>query len=215
MSQIKISIAVMAHPSRAAKAKVLYDKVTRMPFHSVSLVYDEMDNEWSNGKASLVSHTDSDWHVVIQDDAIISLNFYDNVKAAIENVPQQTLISFYTGRVRPKSMEVTRAVSAAESKDYSWLWAYTLMWGVGIAIPTNLIRDVIKDAETKDFVYDRRIGWYFNKRRLPVYYTYPSIVDHDYKMGSLLNNDYAELPRVAHVYEPRHIKSWNSKAVKI
>lgn len=217
MSQIKISVAIMAHPSRYKSAEKLLKRLNHQKFHGVSLVYDKNNNEWENGKASLLSHPGSDWHIVIQDDAIISKDFYRNARNAILNVPKPTLISFYTGTVRPKVTEVKAAVDKAKEARSSWLRSNDLYWGVGLAIPTSQIDEVLESAKNKTSLYDRRIGWRYKKHNLPVYYTVPSLVDHNYKIGSILGNDYATEPRKAHWYEPEliDVTNWNKKEVKI
>lgn len=214
MSQINISVAVMAHPNRSSYAESLYNELTRQRFYSVSLIYDDGSGEWETGKRSLLSHTDSDWHVVIQDDAIISRNFYQNVENAILHAPQKTLLSFYTGTVRPKADEVKRAIDDAIVKSASWIRGKDLYWGVCIALPTDQIDPVLVSAANKTCLYDRRVGWHYAKHSLPVYYTVPSLVNHNYTIGSLLGHD-PKSPRKAHWYRPGLVKVWNMREVKL
>lgn len=214
MSQINVSIAVMAHPKRSSYAESLYNELTRQKFYSVSLIYDDGPGEWETGKRSLLSHTDSDWHVVIQDDAIISRSFYQNVKNAILHAPQPTLLSFYTGTVRPKVDETKIAIKKAIDNRASWIRSKDLYWGVCIALPTEQIDRVLESAKNKTCLYDRRVGWHYAKHSLPVYYSVPSLVDHDYAIGSLLGHD-PKSPRRAHWYQPGLVNKWNMKEVKL
>lgn len=211
----QISISVMAHPKRAENAKKLYEKLNGMPFSSLTLVYDDSSNEWDTGKRSLLAHGASDWHIVLQDDAIIGDTFYDNVLAAVTHVPKRSLISLYTGRVRPFAKMVTDAVGRANTNNASWLVADRLMWGVGIAIPTEHIEPLLEFSKRSPVVYDRRIGLYYYRARLPVYYTNPSLVDHDHTLGSLIGNDYAAEPRVAHKFADADGVTFNSRVVRI
>lgn len=199
---MNISVAVMAHPKRAANAVRLRNKLLGQGFASVSITYDEINSEWETGVRALGNHIDSDWHIVLQDDAIISHNtFYGNVTKALTAVPERTLVSFYTGKVRPFPTKIQNAVDVAQITKASWLKGNTLYWGVGIAIPTEQIEPMLEAANRKQLKYDSRVGWYYRQRRQPVYYTWPSIVDHNYKLGSLVGNDYVEEPRRAHRYE--------------
>lgn len=212
---MKISIAIMAHPKRVLEAERLHKLIKTMPFSYVSLIFDSQNDEWKNGETCLYQSFGSDWHIVIQDDAIISPLFYENVVKAIENIPSESLISFYTGRVRPYSFQVNRAVHKADERGASWLSAGTLFWGVCIAIPTKHIEGVLRFAQNRREAYDSRIGRYFMQNKLPVYYAYPSIADHDYTLGSLIGNDRTVEPRVAHRYEPGLITAWNKDVIPV
>lgn len=215
-----ISVAIMAHHSREERANELKESLLHQGFCHVDLCIDRSEvpsrkNEWVNGAKSLASHCRSEWHIVIQDDAIISNNFRKNVVTAIKNIPSRSIISLYTGRVRPFSTLVQNAVDEAERTGANWLLSSTLHWGVGIVIPTNYIDTLLEFTRDRNEEYDRRIGEYFFAGNAPVYYTYPSLVDHDDSLGSILGNGYNRLPRVAHRYEPGFIEHWNSKVIKM
>ncbi len=190
-----VSLAIMAHPSRKERAEALCDRLK--PFNPV-IVWDEKSSEWETGSRALLAYEDSDFHLVIQDDAVISGNFYVNVLAALDSIPSESLISFYTGKVKPAVRQTGLAVAAAQVSKSSWLKGQTLFWGVAIAVPTKYIEAIV--AQKSTHLYDRRVGEFFYKRYLPVWYTNPSIVDHAQE-PSLVSHDVSE-PRVAHIYEP-------------
>ena len=215
MNGLKISVAIMAHPDRSFNAERLMRALHNQGFYTVSLCYDNGEGEWGNGVRSLKAHTDSDYHCVIQDDAILSEYFYDNVVKAINNLPTKGLISFYTGTVRPKAEKVQAALFNAKSISASWLEGPTLYWGVGLCIHTDDIDLMLKYVKNIELPYDRRIGQYYQVRHIPVYYTIPSLVDHDYRLGSLMQNDYASEPRKARNYHSGEVYHWNNKSVKI
>lgn len=212
---MKISIAIMAHPRRVIEASRLHEKLRSMPFTNVSLVFDNSNDEWDTGERSLLSHDYGDWHIIIQDDAIISDHFYDNALTTINNVPSESLISFYTGKVRPYAQKILQAVEKADESGANWLQANTLFWGVCIAIPTKHIDQIIEHCRMNKREYDRRIGSYYMRHKLPVYYTHPSIADHDYTIGSLLGNDRAPEPRVAHRYHEGLLREANNSIISI
>lgn len=207
--EIKISCAIMAHPSRKEQADKLYNRLCKQGFHSVSLVYDKTDNEWDTGSTALQSHTDSDWHIVVQDDAIVDYRtFGDNVRSFLNHLPKTyngdpRILSFYTGTVKPYLERVELAIQAAKATNASFIEHDTLYWGVGIAIPTDAIQSIV-DTESNIPEYDARIGEWCKNNNVPVYYTYPSIVDHDYTLDSVLEHGTSE-PRRAHYYEPKKV----------
>lgn len=210
---MKISVSIMAHPKREEQAESLFAKLVTMPFDNTTLVYDNGMGELYNGDRALIRHT-GDWHLVLQDDAIIGDNFYTNLMSALENAPDQTIISLYTGKVRPFPTAVTTAVTKAQEEGASWLSHQTLLWGVGIAIKTDLIPAVLLKAKHSNLPYDRRIGQYFKDSRQKVYYTIPSIVDHNNTLPSLTGHGYAKEPRVAHMYSDE-ILNFNNKVIGI
>jgi hypothetical protein len=63
----------------------------------------------------------------------------------------------------------------------AWLTHTTLLWGVGILIPTETIPTILTTPSA--LPYDRRIGSHFDQ----VLYTWPSLVDHA-DIPSLLHN---------------------------
>lgn len=212
---MKITITIMAHPRRTEQANALYKKLVQYPFEKCSITWDEQNSEWHTGQRALMDHKGGDWHVVLQDDAIINEHFFTNLVKAIENVPDRVLFSLYTGTVRPFNDRVGAAV--ANAGNASWLKGYTLFWGVGIVIPTNHIEpmlEFVKDEHQDP--YDTRIGMFYFRNMLPVFYTNPSLVDHDDDIGTIVGTR-SSLPqgrRVARNMIDRD-HEWNSDFVEI
>lgn len=185
-----ISAAIMAHPKRKKQAEALALQLKQYPFVMVTVVYDKPkaashNDEWNNGVECLKRGIGvADWHVVIQDDAILSPGLFDNLQGAIATVPQKTLISLYTGKARPMGKRVQQAVDKV--KDETWLSYWLLMWGVGILLPSSHIEPLIEFVADRTEPYDTRIGIFYQRNRLPVYYTMPSLVDHNDEMGTLI-----------------------------
>lgn len=182
---MKISLAIMAHPSRTNAANRLALELGQYPFAAPQIIYDEINEEWHTGKRALqYGIGKADWHVVIQDDAILTPDFYRNIEKAIFALRQKTLISLYTGTSRPIPGRVKAAVDAAP--DGSFLRFQQLMWGVGLVIPTSHIEPMLEFVEDIELKYDNKIGEFYCRQGLYVYYTVPSLVDHDDDIDSLL-----------------------------
>jgi len=109
---------------------------------------------------------------------------------------QKTIISLYTGTSRPLGKRVQAAVDKAADGDM--LRFHQLLWGVGIVIPTSHIQPMIEFVEDIELQYDNKIGEFYCNNGLPIYYTIPSLVDHDDDLGSLLGHGQSPEPRVAH-----------------
>lgn len=212
---MNISITIMAHPKRADAAQELFDQLQQYPFSEISITWDQRNEEWDTGKRSLQAGIGvGDWHVVIQDDALLTPNFYENIEGAINAVPEKVLISLYTGTVKPMPEQIISAVSKAYYA--SWLKYMLLLWGVGIVIPSDHIEPLLEFVDTPEFnetLYDMKIGMFYQRHRLPIYYTVPSLVDHDDDMGSLIGTD-AKEPRRAHRLADG-VVLWNRQSVTI
>jgi hypothetical protein len=216
---MNISVTVMAVPSREIRAEHLRSLLQRYPFSDISVTYDfaeggTHESEWNNGVESLRSGLGKgDWHCVIQDDAILTPNFYENIEGAINNCPGgKTLISLYTGMPRPLGKRVKLAVDKVV--DETWLEYWLLMWGVGILIPTSHIEPMIDFVSDRTEPYDTRIGIFYQRNRLPIYYTMPSLVDHDDDLDSLLGHGKAKGARVAHRLATGLV-AWNKQVINI
>lgn len=209
----------MAHPKRRDAAEKLATELRQYPFVSVNVIYDSEDaasheQEWDNGTRCLMDGVGkADWHMVVQDDAILSPGLYDNLCGAIATVPQKSLISLYTGTSRPLGKRVKVAVDKVV--DETWLQYWLLMWGVGILLPSTHIEPLIDFVADRTEPYDTRIGIFYQRNRLPVYYTMPSLVNHDDEMGTLLPGHGTEPgARVAHRFATGPVR-WNGQVINI
>ena len=182
---MNISATIMAHPKRMDQAKELHIMLMQYPFTTTSVIYDEINQEWHTGKRALLQGVAAgDWHVVIQDDAVLTPDFYENLENAILALNQKTIISLYTGTARPIPGRVKKAVESMP--DGSFLRFHQLMWGVGFVIPSDHILPMLEFVEDIDLQYDNKVGEFYCRQGIPVYYTVPSLVDHNDDEDSLL-----------------------------
>lgn len=204
----------MAHPDRAKNAKALERQLSAMPFTDVYTIYDDSNSEWDTGsRAHRWGIGKADYHLVIQDDAVLTPGFYDNLERAIAAAPARSLISLYTGRVRPLPTRISAAVGKAEG--ISWLRFHMLLWGVAIVIPTDHIEHMLDFvADRNDLLYDIRVGTFYSANMLPILYTMPSLVDHNDDIGSLLSHGGTQEPRVAHKLAAGPLE-WNKRVIDI
>lgn len=197
---MQISITIMGHPRRDANIQKLLIQLVHMPFSDVSVTLDTENSEWHTGRRALLAGVGKgEYHVVIQDDAILTPNFYENVEQMICSLKTKTLVSLYTGTSRPLASRVTAAVN--KTPDGGFLRHHTLFWGVGIAIPTSHIEPMLEFVEDIALQYDNKIGEFYCRNGLPVYYCIPSLVDHDDDTDTLITGHGRDInfePRVAH-----------------
>lgn len=214
---MNISVAVMAHPKRKPDATALYDQLRLYPFVDVDIVWDQINDEWHTGKRALANGLviGSDWHVVVQDDAILTPHFYENLVGAIIALPKKTLLSLYTGTARPLPERVKSAVERAPLG--SFLEFRQLLWGVGIAIPTSHILPMLEFVEDINLQYDNKIGEFYCRQGMPVYYTVPSLVDHNDDLDTLIKGHgrYVNQDRRKAVFLATEVLNWSSNKTYI
>ncbi|WP_159795675.1 hypothetical protein [Puerhibacterium puerhi] len=205
---LTLSVVVMAHPRREAQAKELAWTVG-----ADRIVWDEGRGENDTGdRAWGAIDRRADWGLVLQDDAIAPMDLRYRFADGIATAPR-TCIGLYVGTSYPMPhSHIDSAVRAAETIGASWLETVSLLWGVGVAMPTEHVDPMLAFVEHSALPYDRRLGRYFRDAGLPIRYTFPSLVDH--RDGPTLLNPAdgpRVLPRKAHAYG---VPEWNERVVR-
>lgn len=206
---ITLSVDIVAHQKRLAMAEHLASSSNADRLWVDDGTLGEWKNHlraWRAAEGSGATHA-----VILQDDAVPVEGFRDAVLQAVELKPGE-LISLYVGTHRPRREEVLRSVGVADREKASWLVADTLMWGVGIVIPTHLIGEALEEVRTSRLPYDQRIGKWAEDTGRDVYYTWPSLVDHKDEETVVKGRSKSQGVRVAHRVG---IPEWNDKAVRI
>src|SRR5690606_21836290 len=150
-----IKTVIMAHPSRSAHANKLKQSLIRQQLYA-DIIWDTDNNVWNTARRCLLAGMQADWTIVLQDDSIIGSTFADNAVGAITTVPQDTLISFYTGTTKPFARRVTAAVEQAKDQDASWIVFDRLCWGVGTAINSKYIKPLLDELDNSSLPHDER-----------------------------------------------------------
>lgn len=177
---MRLSCAVRAHPHRRDLVDALLQRLDLSDEH---VVWDEKNDSWNTGARAWQAHDpDADWHLVIEDDAVVCRDLLAGVTIALERLPLNSVASLYLGN-RTSSREIGRAADWADREKAPWVQARTLVWGVAIAAPVASIPGMLTwcNGLTRydSRVYDTRIARYYAEiLQWPAYYTWPSLVDH-------------------------------------
>lgn len=170
---MKLSITIMAHPHR----KPLVKKLIADLGEYTPIAWDRNNDRWNTGKLALNLHksSGSDYSLVLQDDAVIPPGFKQGVVNALRNVPEDSPLVLYATRTRAWS-----PILNPIPETVSYLIMERIWWGVGVVYPTHLIPPMIRysDAFSQTAQYDHRASAYFELYRIPVYYTWPNLVNH-------------------------------------
>lgn len=216
--QISISVAIMSHPRRRRFVGQLRSKLDR----PATAVWDRYNDRWDTGRRSLLAYDpQATHHCVIQDDAVIPHDLIGGVEMALQQVPARpgdpAPLCLYAGKTKPYKTQMDRR---ARRPGVSWLRMPSLYWGVGIVLPTEIIEPMTSwcDRQTHIRNYDLRIGAWLTHKRIPVWYPYPSLVDHR-NSASLVAERTARNSRRAHQFIGADVSAldydWKGKYVDI
>lgn len=168
----------MAHSSRAK----YFPYLNRM-LGDVKFSIDKAGAEigvWNNCKRAWMQYDhDCDYHIVIQDDAIICENFREKAIKFIESVwakttgDQEFAYSFYFG-----NRQSYRKI-ANDGMQRGFVIAPNPCWGVAICLPTYLIREMLMYCDKMKIKNDdTRISRFLRHKKIKTYFPMPSLIDH-------------------------------------
>ena len=175
----EVPVAVVAHPDRSQHLDELALSVT-----AEAVVID--DNKYGCEINHLrawdwLSGGNCPWSVVIEDDALPVERFRHQLHAALKVAPTP-IVSLYLGRTRTPHWQqsVSQAIGRTQLQDACFLAAPALLHGVGYAIRTALIPDLLFSLPcmVKDLPIDEAITTWAKRRNHAISYTWPSLVDH-------------------------------------
>lgn len=161
----------MAHPKR----ETLVRRLKRQLPNFTTVTWDEKNDRWDTGSRAIGSFDpNKTHHLVLQDDAILPHRFMTGLENAMVRVPPLAPLVLFTTR-----SAIWRPLLDIIPRGTSYLIMDRIWWGVGIVYPSALIPSLLSycDRGTSS-QYDHRVGDYFAFRRIPVYYTWPNLVNH-------------------------------------
>lgn len=175
-----VSYAIMAHPSRAAWVDELLEQMGDTPVAWAKPPWATPKHHepiWRTKREALQTHGDTDYHCVIQDDAILCHGFKDRVEA-LEPGDRVTNL-FY--RDKRAYREAARMARLGYDRGYftAPVTKYTPL-GVGVMVPTHHIRDLIAYCDEVDDRGgdDPRMKKWMRARGIELFVPLPSLVDH-------------------------------------
>ncbi len=199
---MKISAAIMAHPARGdavaelsaiLDAPIIWDD-EGPPSGSGDRVWRTARRVWQAGIEG-----GADYHVLIQDDAIPCDDFLPALATALDHVSHLALVSPYLGRGSRIPLRWGQMARRADDIGASWVRSLKLMWGVCLAAPVSVLPEMIEWCDRKaGMPDDMRVGRWFERAGLEVWYTWPSLVDHDSGTPSLTKHRAADRVAARH-----------------
>lgn len=189
---MRVSVAVMAHPARRKSVDRLLGELG----HDVPVSWDtegppssNAEKRWRNGvDAWRMADQSADWHLVIQDDALPCRDLISALPTIMSNIPGRGPVSLYLGA--GAAAETVKTVKLAIDEQATFVGLPLIGWGVAIAAPVSDIDAMLAACDQMHGKpYDMRIGLYWKDQvRVPAWFTWPSLVQHDMTQRSLVGH---------------------------
>lgn len=180
-----MSVSVMAHPSR----KEFFEYLKKELGKDTPFVVDyKKQGVWETCKRAWRHHDPhADYHVVIQDDAILCKDFKKKAEeflTAYTSDTDERAFSFYFGN------RLADLDQAREGKKKGYAIRSVPTWGVAICLPTYMIDSMLSYCDTLKHIRqdDTRIGRFLRWRGTKVWFPIPSLVDHRTGLDSLVGD---------------------------
>lgn len=176
-----VAVGVVAVPQRERHVDWLTSEI-----RTDVVVFDEDHHgeRWCHQEVlAKLLRKDAYWLVLVEDDAVPVEGFDEKMRTALEGADQDAIVSFYLGSGPWAGMpnaEREAAIPAmhAEGEATGWIKTDMLYSAVAFAVPLSiapLIGWCLRDTAAPT---DTAIGLWTRKMQVPVWYTYPSLVDH-------------------------------------
>jgi hypothetical protein len=164
---MKISISIMAHPKRKGMVDDLLKIIPNTP-----VAWDRKNNIWDTCKrAWQLYNPNADFHLVIQDDAILCKDFLNE----INKFPNKDRVySLYIGN-REK---FKKSLEKAKRKGYEFLVKKNIHHEIALMFPTKRVKEMLDYCDTFNPETDKIINQYVIDKGLKVYIKIPTLIDH-------------------------------------
>ena len=189
----RVSVAVMAHRKRAPWAEALAEQL------QCDVVWDRRNNVWDTASRAWQAHDPgATHHLVVQDDALLCSNLLEALPAIAEARPT-SLISLMVSDPKFKPADLRRYQAAMVAGE-RWVPVWKGLPGVALMLPVRDIPSMLafghRDGSRHD---DVKIMSFYRSRKLPAWFTVPSLVQHrdQSENPSLVSPDKGWRPRTS------------------
>ena len=209
-----LSIGVVAHVKRFHQARMLRKIVDAQ---CVSWDYGGVGARANHLSVwTMMAGIDSEWSLVLEDDALPVKDFRQNVVHALQAAPSP-IVSLYLGTGNPICWQsrIQRALNQADKRDAHWLLCSNLIHAVSVAVRTDHVASMLESLHCSDEPIDESITGWAVKRFHSVAYTIPSLCDHD-DGPTLMRHADSRRRTAQRVAWRRGVRyEWNSDTVKL
>jgi hypothetical protein len=192
----RVSVAVMAHPSRRAWAVDLAEHL------DCEVVWDRYNNVWDTARRAWLSHhPNATHHLVVQDDAVLCRN----LRAALPEIVKwrpNSLISLIAIKSKLSQADRSRHDRAVESGE-RWFSAKAGLPGCALMLPVPDIAPMVMWGDVLKSPHDDvKISAFYRSQGKPAHYVVPSLVQHRHQ------SENPSLVNPAAGWRPRQSDAW-------
>lgn len=214
-------VGIVAHTSRAGAAAELAERTNAL--------YLSQDDGALGCNANhlkvwgwLAEHSEADWCVVLEDDAIAPVDIVNQIGGVLDAAPGN-LVSLYRGHnVNNPNFELKGLAAGVAADDVGahWVMGDHLLHAVGVALRISVICDMLTHVRflPANFPIDQGISHWSRgtAEPTPIYYCWPSIVDHADGTSAIGRHpDKLPRPKGRIAYRAGGRVTWNSEAVTL
>jgi hypothetical protein len=187
MNPIKLSISVMAHPSRSVFFPYLQEK---LGISMSNFSIDQKNNLLENSKASWLLHDpEADFHCVVQDDSIVCDNFREKAVAFITEQEEKRTREGRGVQGYNFFLKQDPNRSPLWSKDGAYVDNVT-RGGVAICLPVSHIKPMLIEFDRQRSRHDDdRISEYVKRNGIKMIFPVPSLIGHRCDIPSIANGN--------------------------
>jgi len=189
---VRLSVAIQAHPRRAAQAESLAALLAPLP---VDIVYDPeprnpLPSPWRTYARALDETPDWATHrLIIQDDATPCEGFADAAPLAVQSQPDACIAFFHAARPHENRHRIDRAIKEGNPLVQISIQKFAPV--VALSWPADVICDCLcwtyDQGWPEEFRADDEIvGRALREHEVPVYATAPSLIQHEDVVPSLI-----------------------------
>lgn len=180
MEDVRLSVAVMAHPKRARYVEHL---LPRLDVEDPPVVWDRFNDRWDTGRRALMSYEpDATHHLVVQDDAVPCRDLVQGCARLLEHVPPEAPVGLYVGyaRTQPWRFSMVPLINLAGRRRAAFLIFEGPWWGQSLIVPTADVPDIVSFGDRHPEIenYDHKIANWYARQNIECWYTMPSLVSH-------------------------------------
>lgn len=182
---MKISIALMCHVSRVEFIPYLKSKLGEC---KVFIDDGHLGVKKNSIRCWASFDKTADYHLVIQDDAIICEDFFGRCKKYLDS--KKEIVSFFMSkRLKEENLE----------EDENFFYRNWLTGAVGLAIKTEYIPELLSFMNSQRMNNDDTIiANFFKKKGIKISYSKPSLVDHRHGIESIVEKKIVTNRRTAY-----------------
>ena len=190
MTDVVLSVCILAVPERRERARTLIEAIGAPP-ENIEIVFDEYrDGPWVAGQRAWARRSaDATHHLVLEDDALVCRDLYEGAKAMLRAVPDAPVMLYAT---TPHGADA--AYRQACETGRRWVRTHGF-WTVAPILPAELIDPIFDWARTHtrrdwDDSYDKRLSVAVQALGITSMVAVPSPVSHDWSIPSIRGHDH-------------------------